>query len=1239
MLTAVRTRSGLTIRDLGRTLDVPYSTLGGYFSGRHTPTWTLLQRILVALHVPPDEHDEWLAAVQRVRAASDRRVSRPPTPYKGLVPFDEGDSDLFFGRTALTAQIVRLVLTHPVTAVVGASGSGKSSVLRAGVIPALRAQGRTAVLITPSTAPAEWPDPDGVLVVDQFEELFVAADADERAAFLALLTSRPGPVVFGLRADLYADAAAEAALRPALEAAQVVVGPMSRAEMREAIALPAQRVGASLEPGLIDIILDDVEPRRTRRPSGYDAGALPLLSHALLAAWEHADGNHITVQIYREAGGIEGAVQDTAEAVYAELEPRDQEVARRLFVRLTARTADGVLVRRALRAHEVAALDGADTAHGVIDRFVENRLLTVTGDRVVVSHEALLHAWPRLQDWLADNHEERRLLRRLADAAGEWHESGHEPSLLWRGVRLQAARDLAESPLFRDELSAREREFVEAGVEDSTGRARRDRRRAARLRILLAIAAVLLLLAAILAVVAVRAERSAQQSRRNALSRQVAGTAVQLARSDPALAQQLALVAYQTAPTAAARSALLQQASALPITRLLGPQGPTPLAVSSDASAIAVGHADGGIALFAGTTPLGRRATVRQSGQVFALAFAPGGHLLATGGQDSAVHLWDVSDLRRPRPLATAVTHFAGAVQTLAFTRDGGTLLAGSAGPHPVVAWSTADPAHPREVAAPVGVPAGDTVQSLAVDPSGTGLAAVTAWGGDAATPPDRQRGSVLSWPDGWTGGRHPVVAQPGPRTVYAVAYSPDGRTIYAGDAAGDISVLDARTAAARPGRIHLPGGGKVTVLAASSDGSRIAAGSGDDTLTQWQVGTTGPTGVTEEPAPLSSLADPGVVTGVAYGPGGRRLFWTATDGTLRQQPTHPAIVADGTVFNLGLSRDHRRLLVTVGQTDDPGLQVWDVGDPQRPAPLTPVLSAGGGELANPGSGAISRDGRYVAAGTFGGDVVLWDLTDPARPRELGVPLKVESGTGHIVESVAFSPDGRMLAVAGDDDAMRLVDIHDPAHPRVLGSGSGKDLMLNAFFSPDGRWVLGANADFHGYLWDVRDPAAPKQVAVLGGFRNYVYAAAFSADGRRVALGSADHTIRVFDISDARRPRPVGAPLLGPTDYVFNAVFLEGGRELAVASNDRSVRVYDVAGAHPDRVPVVNFDLGASMFAVAAPPDGSVLYAAGRTGAVAVLPLDPKSAGAALCTLVGDPITRDEWALYVPGTAYSPPCR
>ncbi|CAL9436247.1 nSTAND1 domain-containing NTPase [Streptomyces sp. enrichment culture] len=470
-----------TYREMARRTGYSAPTLSSAAAGERLPSLPVTLAYVEACGGRPEDWEpRWHAVVEEVSARPVPDEGDEPAPYRGLARFGTEDGALFFGRDQLVGDLVDLVRKHRFVAVVGASGSGKSSLLRAGLVPVLRGLGErdgrpAAIRIctpgpTPSRTHGELLEPvggeaDTVLVVDQFEEVFtLCQDTEERARFIdGLLRSRTGPpesrlrVVIAVRADFYGRCAGHHALVDALNAASLLVGPMAPDQVREAIVKPAAAGRLVVERALTSRIVSDV----SREP-----GALPLMSHALLELWRRRRARTLTLEAYEAIGGVQGAVANTAEEVFAGFTARQTELARALLLRLITPGDEAPDTRRPADRSELVR---SEEAAGVLEALVRARLVTVDGTGVDLSHEALITAWPRLRDWVAADRERLRLQRRLTQAAREWEQLNRDPGALYRGARLLAARDAFMTPEGpASDLTRLEGEFLTTSIR--TGR-------------------------------------------------------------------------------------------------------------------------------------------------------------------------------------------------------------------------------------------------------------------------------------------------------------------------------------------------------------------------------------------------------------------------------------------------------------------------------------------------------------------------------------------------------------------------------------------------------------------------------------------------------------------------------------------------------------------------------------------------------------------------------------------------
>jgi WD40 repeat protein/DNA-binding SARP family transcriptional activator len=454
----------------------------------------------------------------------DARAPSATCPWLGLRPYGVEDADWFFGRDEDVAACLEILARTFVLALVGPSGSGKSSLLRAGVAAALQRRGQPIVTITPGAQPMESmaalaDAPRGAaLLIDQCEELFsLCEDPEVQRVFLRALTAEAGnrTVVVALRADHLADLATHPAFSRLVERGMYLVGGLDEEGLRTAVETPARQAGLLIEPGLVDLLVREVK---------NDPGALPLMSHALQETWERREGYTLTVAGYRASGGINGAVAQSAEGLYSRVDAERRHLLRDLVLRLVSPGPEGEPVRTRVPRR----LIGTDPEHEqLIEMLVSARLVTSDDGALEITHEALTRAWPRLRGWLDDDVEGQRIRHHLSAAADAWEALGRPDSELYRGVRLARALDWRAGN--GTALTEVERQFLEASSHHAEAeqqsiaeRARAQARLIRRLRISLGGAAVLLVLAlvagALAAVQSDRANENAAEAEQAAVS-------------------------------------------------------------------------------------------------------------------------------------------------------------------------------------------------------------------------------------------------------------------------------------------------------------------------------------------------------------------------------------------------------------------------------------------------------------------------------------------------------------------------------------------------------------------------------------------------------------------------------------------------------------------------------------------------------------------------------------------------
>ncbi|NGY63786.1 helix-turn-helix domain-containing protein [Lentzea sp. NEAU-D13] len=644
-LRRLRERAGSpTYRELSRRAHYSAAALSEAAGGRKLPSLAVTKAYAKACDADPDE---WARRWREVAESAPHAAN--DSPYVGLAMFQPGDASKFFGRERLTAEL--LTTRNRFTGVFGPSGVGKSSLLRAGLIARTR---EPVLLFTPGADPVEecavalarltgqdaveladeLNDPEALhrrhghlVVVDQFEELFTLCRKEELRTWLISALTRCAKVVIGVRADYYGHCAQYPELVEALAGSQVMVGPMTPDELRLAITEPAAVVGAKVETALLARLMADAVGQ---------AAVLPLLSHALAETWQHRRGMTLTLAGYEEVGSLEHAVARTAQEVFDGFDARQQAQARRILLRLV--TAEDT--KR--RAHQ----DELEADEDVLAALAAARLVIIDRDGVELAHEALLRSWPTFHDWVEEDRENIRAQRELTDAARTWESLDRDPGALFRGRRLANVPEGLS-------LNAGERAFLAASLAAEQEVSESARRRTRRQRQLLAVLAALIVVAASTTVFALQASKTADEQRTAAAVLKAVGEASELRPTNPALAQQVALAAYQLAPLPQARNGLRQEDVPSQVLREAQSEV-TALVVGPTRQQVATGHRDGTVVLTDLDdlpSPRTSHQATEHTGAVTALAMDTTGGLVASAGDDGAVHVVDVS-LGKPRELA-----------------------------------------------------------------------------------------------------------------------------------------------------------------------------------------------------------------------------------------------------------------------------------------------------------------------------------------------------------------------------------------------------------------------------------------------------------------------------------------------------------------------------------------------------------------------------------------------------------
>jgi WD40 repeat protein len=891
-------------------------------------------------------------------------------PFPGLDPFGPGQAEWFFGRQKLTGDLLQMLDEKGpgLFLVVGPSGAGKSSLLGAGLLAAI-GEGRLPVpgsdswprlMITPGAHPSQTLHDalatsararasQAVIVVDRLEEIFTACDDEaERTDFLDALAGTGGLVVAGLRADFYARATGYPALRAAMQSRQVVLGAMTPAEVRDAIALPARSAGLTLDDGLVERLLRDLGVDEV---GGYEAGRLPLLAHALRATWQRRSGDRLTIAGYEATGGIHGAIAKTAEDVYTDLDEAGQRAARHLFLSLI-RIGDGegtADTRRRVSTESLyAQVPDPDATRAVLAAFTgpRARLLTSGEQTVEITHEALLRRWPRLRDWISEDRAGNLIRQGVEEAAAAWDHEGRDQAALYGGARLAAARTWSADPEHQRELSPPARDFLAASD-------RRRRRGARRRNEIIAVLAALLVALGGLTAFAFNQRDTAQAQRAQAVAEnRISESAVLAAQSTEAMSNnnpqaglEFAIESERLNPSSLQSANALLDAQSSRFVARLAESGDKPsvyaesVAYDPRGGLMATSTFTGYVRLWSASShqllweqrPDGPDAIIHR------VAFTPNGLMLVSTEPDG-IRLWRVAGPARLVPVALLRT--TAGISSLAISPDGKTLaFAGDNGG--VQLWNVA---RSSLVSVAQGTVPAPFDPALAVSPNGLLLA--------FAAPKDKI--------DLWSLTSHRLETTPlstGPNATDALAFSPDSALLASGDIVGGVKLWDVYD---QPALLDTLSGHNygVNQVAFSPDGGTLASASDDLTVALWNV-----LGDTLDSRAQYSIA-------VRFSPDGRLL---AVGSNLNN-------VAQVVLYSMPA----RRKIATL----------------ERAVPGTDTVS----------TIAFSPNGHVLAAALIDPDntVQLWDTVSHRLIGEVETHLSATTE----IRSMAFSPDGSLLAIS-----------------------------------------------------------------------------------------------------------------------------------------------------------------------------------------------------------------------------------
>lgn len=1079
-------------------------------------------------------------------------------PYRGLEAFEKPHAKFFFGRQQVVNSVQQKLAQAKFVPIIGASGSGKSSLVRAGLMPILEENGwRVLEPILPGVEPlaelkrvltqlfersqireiAAAIDTEGLsavisrltgserflLVIDQFEEIFTLCFKEEdRRKFIELVTQCSHErlaIVTTMRADFLEPCLSYKSLTQLIQEQAVYMPPLLGAELEEVIASPANLQGYELERGLLGTIQHEF--------LGQEKGCLPLLQFALTELWEQRDRqiHQLTVTKYHELGGVVGALNRHAENLYASFTEQQQDCVKRIFLKLVRTGAEEKDTRQRqpkTKFLSIASDRPTDqkTINYVLEKLIQGRLIVAETEAsgnvwLDLAHESLMDGWERFSHWRRDGRELRRLIDRVEDALREWQKQPKDENLMMGGLLAQVRE---KWPQLQPDLDITTQEFYQ--LSDIYEKDR----------------------------IALLEKALAQATLREKAARMLNLFPFQplagLILAIQAMGENLQKMPEEILTPIQSSLHQAMETVKVPIPLKGHEDAINSVAMSPDGQIIVTGSVDGTLRLWnIQGNPVSQPFQGHQ-GHVTAVAISPDGQLIVSGSRDRTLRLWDMQG----NPISQPFPGHEGYVASVAFSPDGKMIASGS-WDKTVRLWDLSGN--------PIGQPLfghKDVVFSIIFSPDGQMIAS-GSWDN-----------TVRLWDIQGNTINQPFVGHDG--FVNSLAISPDGQMIVSGSSDGTVRLWDLLgNIIAKPFTGH---DGSVNSVAISPDGQRIFSGGNDNTVRLWDAngqplskpllghkdavrsiaispdGQRIVSGSRDTTAQLWNLADSiighpftghdGSVNSIAISSNGQMIVSGGSDGTVRlwntqgQPLSQPFLGHEDAVRSVNISADG---LMIVSGSDDGTVRLWDIQgnliDQLVHKHENMILTV-----------AVSPDGQRIISGSRDGTVQLWDIkyrpvTQPLRRREA------------YITAIAVSPDGQRIASGYRDGSLQLWDLEGN---RLSQPFKGHEYSVTTIsFSADGQKIVSGSLDNTVRLWDSTGNPISEP---FWGHENYVWSVAFSPDGQLIVSGSDDNTLQLWDLTG----NPIGQPFHGHKDSVWSVAFSPNGQLIASASEDGTIRLW-----------------------------------------------------------------------------------